>query len=72
MTKVSSGKMRILPGDSVLLCSDGLYRELSEDEMIDAYYPDPMKWAGRLIEKTLLKNDPYQDNVTVVIASALE
>ena len=45
---------------------------LSPDEMIDAYYPDPMKWAGRLIEKTLLKNDPYQDNVTVVIASALE
>ncbi len=72
VTKVSSGKMRILPGDSVLLCSDGLYRELSEEEIIDAYDPDPMKWAGRLIEEALLKNDPYQDNVTVVIASVIE
>ena len=69
LTDISSGKKRVYPGHSVLICSDGLYRSLSEKEIVDARSPDPMAWADRLIEETLLKDRPYQDNVTAVIAT---
>lgn len=72
LKEISSGKTRLLPGTSVVLCTDGLYKTLNEDEIIKTYDPDPQKWANVLIKTTLEKDVPYQDNVTVAIATAKE
>ena len=72
LKEISSGKTRLVPGTSVVLCTDGLYKTLNENEIIDAYDPDPQKWANVLIKATLEKNVPDQDNVTVAIATAKE
>lgn len=72
LKEISSGKTRLLPGTSVVLCTDGLYKTLNEDEIVKAYYPDPQKWANVLIKATLEKGVAYQDNVTVAIATAKE
>ena len=72
LKEISSGKTRLLPGASVVLCTDGLYKTLNEDEIIDAYDPDPQKWANVLIKATLEKDVAYQDNVTIAIATAKE
>ena len=71
LKEISSGKTRLSPGTSVILCTDGLYKTLSEDEIIDAYDSDPQKWAESLILKTLQKDRKYQDNVTVTIATVV-
>ena len=71
LKEISSGKTRLLPGTSIILCTDGLYKTLSEDEIIDAYGSDPQKWAESLILKTLQKDRKYQDNVTVTIATVI-
>ncbi len=71
LKEISSGKTRLSPGTSVILCTDGLYKTLSEDEIIDAYDSDPQKWAESLILKTLQKDRKYQDNVTVTIATVI-
>jgi len=72
LKEISSGKTRLLPGTSVVLCTDGLYKTLNEDEIVKAYYPDPQKWANVLIKATLEKDVAYQDNVTIAIATAKE
>ena len=72
LKEISSGKARLAPGESIVLCTDGLYKTLNEDEIIDAYDPDPQKWANSLIKATLEKDVLYQDNVTVAIATARE
>jgi len=71
LKEISTGKTRLLPGTSLILCTDGLYKTLSEDEIIDAYDSDPQKWAESLILKTLQKDRKYQDNVTVTIATVV-
>ena len=72
LKEISSGKTRLSPGTSVLLCTDGLYKTLNENEIIDAYDPDPQKWSNELIKATLEKDVAYQDNVTIAIATAKE
>ena len=72
LKEISSGKTSLSPGTSVLLCTDGLYKTLNENEIIDAYDPDPQKWANELIKATLEKDVAYQDNVTIAIATAKE
>ena len=71
LKEISTGKTRLLPGTSLILCTDGLYKTLSEDEIIDAYDSDPQKWAESLILKTIQKDREYQDNVTVAIATVV-
>lgn len=72
LKEISSGKTRLSPGTSVLLCTDGLYKTLNENEIIDSYDPDPQKWSNELIKATLEKDVPDQDNATVAIATAKE
>jgi len=72
LKEISFGETRLSPGASVILCTDGLYRTLSEDEIAEVYAQDPQKWAEKLIRETLRKDIPYQDNVTVAIATAKE
>jgi protein phosphatase len=53
--------------DWLLLCSDGLFGTLSTEEILDELHGSPQVAAERLISKTLSKNRPNQDNVTVAI-----
>jgi len=72
LKEISTGKTRLLPGTSLILCTDGLYKTPSEDEIIDAAYDsNPQKWAESLILKTLQKDRKYQDNVTVAIITVI-
>ncbi len=41
LKEISSGKTRLSPGTSVVLCTDGLYKTLNEKEIIDAYNSNP-------------------------------
>jgi serine/threonine protein phosphatase PrpC len=55
------------PGDLVLLCSDGLYGNLTEEEMADLLETHPQEAAELLVEATVQKNLVNQDNLTVAI-----
>lgn len=55
------------PGDRILLCSDGLYKTLSEAEIAQIIDQEPQDAAEDLIDSTLAKGKTNQDNVTVAI-----
>lgn len=55
------------PGDRILLCSDGLYKTLSEEEIIRLVDQQPQHAAEELIGSALAKGKTNQDNVTVAI-----
>ena len=57
-------------GFLLLLCSDGLYKTLSEEQILEAYSPDPEKWARTLVETTIAQKRRFQDNVTVLCLAA--
>jgi PPM family protein phosphatase len=57
------------PGDRIMLCSDGLYNTLDENEMIAVLKTEQDDPALKIIEVALAKNNPYQDNLTVVVLS---
>ena len=54
-------------GDRVLLCSDGLYGTLTEDEIASSLLKGPQEAAENLVEQVLAKQRHHQDNVTVAI-----
>ena len=55
------------PGDRVLLCSDGLYKTVPEEEIVGFLDQDPQHAAEELIAATLVREKKNQDNVTVAI-----
>lgn len=55
------------PGDRILLCSDGLYRALSAEEIAERLADDPQNAAESLVERAVSKERRYQDNLTVAI-----
>jgi protein phosphatase len=57
----------IQPGDTVILCSDGLWGEVSEEEMAQvATQPlDPKEMAGELVSLANQRGGP--DNITVIV-----
>jgi PPM family protein phosphatase len=56
------------PGDRVLLCSDGLYRGLSDAELAeDLAHANPQTAAETLLGRVLARGIPHQDNVTIMI-----
>lgn len=57
----------LLAGDHLLLCSDGLYGSLSDNEMAAVLKKAPGRAAETLIQCTLAKQYPHQDNLTAVI-----
>ena len=59
-------------GDRFLLCSDGLFNELSETEIIEILNEsaEPTQAAARLVEATL--QTPCRDNVTVAVVDLVE
>jgi len=57
----------LLPGDRILLCSDGLYRTLPTTDIIPLLDQHPQAAAEALVQATLAQGRQRQDNVTVVI-----
>jgi len=54
-------------GDRILLCSDGLYKTVPEEEMVRFLDQAPQDAADGLIAATLARGKTNQDNVTVAI-----
>ena len=57
----------IADGDWIILCSDGLFGTLTNDEIRKELYGNPHDSCERLIQKVISCNKPHQDNTTVVI-----
>jgi protein phosphatase len=53
-------------GDSVLLCSDGVYNSVTESEMTAALRGAPQKACESLVQAALSKQKKNQDNLTAV------
>jgi len=69
----STTPMPLAPGDRILLCSDGLYRALSLEEMGGALAAaSPQEAAEALVAQALAKRNPHQDNITVAILACEE
>ena len=64
-------ELQLRPGDRVLLCSDGLSNELSNQQMADvlATVPDPGEAARRLVE--VANEHGGSDNITVIVVDVL-
>lgn len=52
--------------DKILLCSDGLYGTLSDEEMAEIIKQNSEDIAENLVRAALLKQKPQQDNITAV------
>ena len=57
----------VKPGDAVLICSDGLYRALSDEEIAGCLEQDPRRTCDKLVHHALGKGIESQDNITVVL-----
>lgn len=58
---------RVAAGDWILLCSDGLYDELSESLLEEAVRKPPPQAAEFILQHVLALEKPYQDNATIAI-----
>jgi serine/threonine protein phosphatase PrpC len=56
----------ISDGDSLLLASDGLFKTLSPEEILESLNGHPQAWPDALVARTLAKKYEFQDNVTVL------
>ncbi|MEV5029823.1 PP2C family protein-serine/threonine phosphatase [Paenibacillus sp. LPE1-1-1.1] len=59
--------IRLLAGDWVILCSDGLYDDLSVELLEDAMRYTPNEAAAFIVKHVLAQERPYQDNATIAI-----
>jgi len=59
--------LELLPGDKILLATDGLFGFLPEKEFGRLLKADPQKAAENLVTETVALQRPYQDNITVAI-----
>jgi protein phosphatase len=57
-------------GDAILLASDGLFKTLTPEEMLDTLHGHPEQWPDALVARTLAKGYEFQDNVTVLSVTA--
>jgi len=53
-------------GETVLLASDGMFKTLEPGEIIACLKGHPQSWPRALVDQTLAKASPGQDNVTVL------
>lgn len=54
-------------GDWLLLCSDGLFGTLDDDDIRGELYGNPDDACDRLVKKTIACGKPHQDNVSAAI-----
>src|SRR5262249_24099396 len=57
----------LLEGDRVLVCSDGVYRALSSDEMAAPLTDNPQRACETLITRVNAKRLDRQDNMTAIV-----
>ncbi|MCR5041154.1 MAG: protein phosphatase 2C domain-containing protein [Clostridia bacterium] len=63
---------KLLPGDRVLLCSDGLYRAMSINEICEVLETSDLAHAAEGLTSTAVnKGFPRQDNTSAVVVSFL-
>lgn len=58
---------RLQDADKLLLCSDGVYRALAEEEITEILREDPQTAADELIQRSLAKRLRGQDNLTAML-----
>lgn len=63
----SDSPILLLPGDKVVLASDGLFGFLSEKDMAHLMAAEPQQAAEALVHATVALQSPYQDNITVAV-----
>lgn len=59
--------LRLMPGDKILLMSDGVFNVLSEEELIACMRAPAMAAAQQTIQAVEKKNYPGQDNATILV-----
>lgn len=72
LIEVNGNPFELIEGDVVLLCSDGLYKSLSEEQIkaiIKDNYFDYQKAADTLTKSALEFSNGAQDNTTVILIS---
>ena len=61
------GPIQMQAGDRVLLCSDGLWSVLSDDQIVNTFAARPISdGVPELVEQALRQGGPHCDNVTVL------
>ena len=60
---------RLIKGDIIILCSDGVYNALTKDEINENVNSDAMASCKRIINLVAAKRMPGQDNNTVIVMS---
>jgi len=69
-SKPADSSLQPLPladGDWIILCSDGLFGTLTDDEIRRELLGNPHDSCERLIQKVVSRNKPHQDNTTVAV-----
>ena len=57
-------------GDQIVLCTDGIFKTLSSEQMQAAMGDSPQRSSEGLVERTLAAGEPHQDNLTVLAIAA--
>jgi serine/threonine protein phosphatase PrpC len=67
--EMSEKPIKLVPGDKVILCSDGVYNSISEIEMEDVLIKNlkPFEASEEIIDIISRKNYERQDNATIII-----
>lgn len=63
---ISLVPFHLQPGDRVIVCSDGLFDVLTDNEIMAEIHGDLQGTSERLVQAALSKNYSHQDNVTVI------
>jgi len=56
---------RLEPGDHIVLCSDGIYRSVSENELVQAFQAAPRQACETIKNRVLARRLDDQDNLTI-------
>lgn len=59
--------LQLQAGDKILMCSDGLFSALSDEEIAGLLQKKPREAAQELVDRVMQRNRKYQDNVTVIV-----
>jgi protein phosphatase len=62
--------IQLAEGDVILLASDGLFKTLSQGEILASLQGNPQSWPEALVAQTIAKKHEHQDNVTVLSIAA--
>lgn len=66
---INQKPLKLFKDDIVLLCSDGLYRTVNDNEILSIVkqYTDPQLAAKVLVDTVISRDKPHQDNTTVIV-----